>query len=118
MVERTSLILRAKGGLMPPFKLALVLGGLIAIGALAPLLIVGPFSLRSGTQFVALARDGAAASASSYRRPLGNDPETLDPARISDTYGRSVAQQIFDGLVQLDQTLATTDRSSRASKEE
>ena len=43
-----------------------------------------------------------------YRRPLGNDPATLDPARISDIYGRSVAQQLFDGLVQFDQTLAIT----------
>ncbi|MGH7355419.1 MAG: ABC transporter substrate-binding protein [Candidatus Rokuibacteriota bacterium] len=43
-----------------------------------------------------------------YRRPLGNDPATLDPARISDIYSRSVAQQIFDGLVQFDQTLAIT----------
>lgn len=41
-----------------------------------------------------------------YRRPLGADPETLDPARIRDIYSRSVAQQIFDGLVQFDQTLA------------
>lgn len=40
-----------------------------------------------------------------YRRPLGNDPTTLDPARISDIYGRAVAQQVFDGLVQFDQTL-------------
>jgi peptide/nickel transport system substrate-binding protein len=40
-----------------------------------------------------------------YRRPLGNEPATLDPARISDVYGRSVAQQIFDGLVEFDQTL-------------
>lgn len=40
-----------------------------------------------------------------YRRPLGHDPETLDPARISDIYSRSVSQQIFDGLVQFDQTL-------------
>ena len=30
---------------------------------------------------------------------------TLDPARISDIYGLSVAQQIFDGLVRFDQTL-------------
>ncbi|MBI2468377.1 MAG: ABC transporter substrate-binding protein [Candidatus Rokubacteria bacterium] len=29
----------------------------------------------------------------------------MDPARISDIYGRSVAQQLFDGLVQFDQTL-------------
>ena len=43
-----------------------------------------------------------------YRRPLGHDPETLDPARISDIYSRSVSQQIFDGLVQFDQTLTVT----------
>ena len=48
----------------------------------------------------------AAAQSLDYRRPLGNDPSTLDPARISDIYGRSVAQQIFDGLVAFDQTLA------------
>lgn len=40
-----------------------------------------------------------------YRRPLGNEPATLDPARINDVYSRSVAQQLFDGLVQFDQTL-------------
>jgi peptide/nickel transport system substrate-binding protein len=40
-----------------------------------------------------------------YRRPLGHDPQTLDPARISDIYSRSVAHQLFDGLVQFDQTL-------------
>lgn len=43
-----------------------------------------------------------------YRRPLGGDPATLDPARIRDIYGLSVAQQLFDGLVQFDQTLTIT----------
>ena len=43
-----------------------------------------------------------------YRRPIANDPSTLDPALIGDIYGRSVAQQIFDGLVSFDQTLAIT----------
>lgn len=43
-----------------------------------------------------------------YRRPLGNDPATLDPARIGDIYSRSVSQQLFDGLVQFDQTLTVT----------
>jgi oligopeptide transport system substrate-binding protein len=43
-----------------------------------------------------------------YRRPLGHDPETLDPARISDVYSRSVSQQIFDGLVQFDRNLTIT----------
>ena len=41
-----------------------------------------------------------------YRRPLGNEPSTLDPARINDVYSRSVAQQLSDGLVRFDQTLA------------
>lgn len=41
-----------------------------------------------------------------YRRPLGNNPSTLDPALITDTYGHTVAQQIFDGLVQYDGSLS------------
>lgn len=45
------------------------------------------------------------AAASVYRRPLGADPATLEPARIRDHYALSVAQQIFDGLVEFDQTL-------------
>ncbi len=40
-----------------------------------------------------------------YRRPLVNNPSTLDPAIIADTYGFTVAQQIFDGLVQYDGSL-------------
>ena len=40
-----------------------------------------------------------------YRRPLGNEPASLDPTRLADVYGRSVAQQIFEGLVRFDQTL-------------
>lgn len=40
-----------------------------------------------------------------YRSPLLQDPVTLDPARVGDIYGRAVAQQLFDGLVQYDRTL-------------
>ena len=80
----------AKGGAAPPFLFALLLGILVCAGSL-------PVSAQD--------RDSAA-SGGVYRRPLGQDPETLDPARISDVYGRSVSQQIFDGLVQFDQTLA------------
>jgi oligopeptide transport system substrate-binding protein len=40
-----------------------------------------------------------------YRRPLGHDPKTLDPARVRDVYSLTVTGQIFDGLVQYDQTL-------------
>jgi peptide/nickel transport system substrate-binding protein/oligopeptide transport system substrate-binding protein len=55
----------------------------------------------------AMAQDRAP-EASVYRRPLGGDPATLDPPRITDIYGRSVAEQIFDGLVTFDQTLSIT----------
>jgi oligopeptide transport system substrate-binding protein len=40
-----------------------------------------------------------------YRRPLGNDPTTLDPALISDVYAVAVANQIFDSLVEFDAQL-------------
>ena len=53
----------------------------------------------------ASAQEPTPASAGVYRRPLGNEPATLDPARISDVYGRSIAQQVFDGLVEYDHTL-------------
>src|SRR5438552_10269611 len=53
-------------------------------------------------------RRDVVAKGGTYRRPLGHDPETLDPARITDIYSRSVSQQIFDGLVQFDQTLTIT----------
>jgi peptide/nickel transport system substrate-binding protein/oligopeptide transport system substrate-binding protein len=43
-----------------------------------------------------------------YRRPLGHDPATLDPARVRDVYSLAVGQQLFDGLVQFDQTLSIT----------
>ena len=43
-----------------------------------------------------------------YRRPLGHDPATLDPARLRDIYSLAVGQQLFDGLVQFDQTLSIT----------
>jgi peptide/nickel transport system substrate-binding protein/oligopeptide transport system substrate-binding protein len=53
------------------------------------------------------------ADPTTYRRPLGNEPATLDPARINDVYSRSVAQQIFDGLVQFDHTLTITPALAR-----
>jgi ABC-type oligopeptide transport system substrate-binding subunit len=46
---------------------------------------------------------GAAAQARSapqpggvYRRPLSNEPATLDPARVRDIYSLTVVQQIFE----------------------
>jgi oligopeptide transport system substrate-binding protein len=40
-----------------------------------------------------------------YRRMLGDNPATLDPASLTDVYGRAVVSQIFDGLVQFDAQL-------------
>jgi len=40
-----------------------------------------------------------------YRRMLGDNPSTLDPASLTDIYGRAVISQIFDGLVQFDAAL-------------
>jgi peptide/nickel transport system substrate-binding protein/oligopeptide transport system substrate-binding protein len=58
-------------------------------------------------------RPAPPADAATYRRVLRADPVTLDPARISDAYGRTVAQQIFDGLVQFDQTLTVVPALAR-----
>ena len=102
----TNHVVRAKGGDSPPFRLAFILGTFARVASLVPfLLTVGPFGLGPGIHSAAQDKEGALPG-EVYRRPLGNDPETLDPARISDTYGRSVSQQIFDGLVHFDQTLA------------
>ncbi|HEY7492172.1 MAG TPA: ABC transporter substrate-binding protein, partial [Candidatus Tectomicrobia bacterium] len=40
-----------------------------------------------------------------YRKPLWDEPLTLDPALITSTYDTFVAQQVFDGLVQFDADL-------------
>jgi oligopeptide transport system substrate-binding protein len=82
------------GGVCPPLLL------IAAAGILAVWLTPGGAQPRDTGE----PRNGAAV----YRRPLGNDPVTLDPARASDIYSRSVSQQIFDGLVQFDQTLTIT----------
>ena len=87
-----------KGGFGPP----LLFAALLLVAALAPAL-------------PAWSQESPAAPVTGgvYRRPLPNDPATLDPLRVSDTYGRSVAEQIFDGLVQFDQTLTVTPALAR-----
>jgi len=85
-----------KGGVGPPFLLVLFLAVAVATAGMPGI------SAGNGLG------DGGV-----YRRPLGNDPETLDPARISDVYSRSVSQQIFDGLVQFDQTLGISPALAR-----
>jgi peptide/nickel transport system substrate-binding protein/oligopeptide transport system substrate-binding protein len=67
---------------------------------LAGLCIAIPWAWAQNTQPTEPPKHGGA-----YRRPLANNPSTLDPALITDTYGHTVAQQIFDGLVQYDTSL-------------
>jgi peptide/nickel transport system substrate-binding protein/oligopeptide transport system substrate-binding protein len=52
------------------------------------------------------ARTGTQRQGGVYRRPLATNPVTLDPARPNDIYGRTIANQLFDGLVQFDGALA------------
>jgi oligopeptide transport system substrate-binding protein len=40
-----------------------------------------------------------------YRRPLGNDPASIDPAKLVDSYATTVSKQIFDTLVEFDSHL-------------
>ena len=40
-----------------------------------------------------------------YHRVLPNNPPSLDPASLTDVYARTVATQVFDGLVQFDALL-------------
>lgn len=75
--------------------LAVLVGPVLALGWLP-----GPAAQERGGAGVRTDDGGI------YRRPLGNEPATLDPARIGDIYSRSVSQQIFDGLVQFDHTLS------------
>src|SRR2546422_5817304 len=81
-----------KGGPLPPFLLLLL--GVLACAQPSPVRAQETWTERDPTVTGAV-----------YRRPLGHDPKTLDPARISDIYSLSVSQQLFDGLVQYDHAL-------------
>ena len=40
-----------------------------------------------------------------YRMPLASEPSTLDPARFGEIYAMTVANNLFDGLVEFDSNL-------------
>lgn len=60
----------------------------------------------AGEEAPAQSGSGADRQGGVYRRPLATNPVTLDPARPNDIYGRTIANQLFDGLVQFDGALA------------
>ncbi len=78
------------------YKIALAAAILATLGVLTASVLGQEGPSRTGVQ-----RQGGV-----YRRPLANDPLTLDPARPNDIYGRTIANQLFDGLVQFDGALA------------
>lgn len=65
------------------------------------------FSLLPATVGADASKDHALDSryGGTYRRPLRDDPATLDPARTTDIYAYTVINQLFDGLVQFDALL-------------
>jgi peptide/nickel transport system substrate-binding protein/oligopeptide transport system substrate-binding protein len=96
MEDRTLAKSNKSSALAPRYKIALVVTILGMLGALAASVLGQDGSTRAGAE-----RRGGV-----YRRPLANDPLTLDPARPNDIYGRTIANQLFDGLVQFDGALA------------
>ena len=51
-----------------------------------------------------------------YRKPLDNEPRTLDPALVQSTYATAVSHQLFDGLVQFDADLNIIPSLARSWK--
>jgi len=80
-----------------PVRMALV----VLLCVCLSLLIHSPFGSRATWGQPELAMPGAKFGGI-YRRVLHDNPSTLDPASLTDIYGRAVVSQIFDGLVQFD----------------
>lgn len=82
-------------GDVPRWKIALIAAILGTLGVCSVFAAQDKAAARPGTE-----RQGGV-----YRRSL-NNPVTLDPARPNDIFGRTIANQLFDGLVQFDGALA------------
>ena len=48
------------------------------------------------------------------RAVFGSDPPTLDPAHATDTTSSAVIRQVFDGLLELDETLTPVPALARS----
>jgi ABC-type transport system substrate-binding protein len=77
---------------------------LVSLGVCCSLLLPSAFSWAGTLEQPALHMPGATFGGM-YRRMLGDHPSTLDPASLTDIYGRAVVSQLFDGLVQFDADL-------------
>src|SRR5262249_38743225 len=94
-----------RGGLWPweecPMGKLVGIALLLALGICGALLLHRAFDLPAPVEPPALPRPGATFGGM-YRRMLGDNPVTLDPALVTDIYGGAVVRQLFDGLVQVD----------------
>jgi oligopeptide transport system substrate-binding protein len=75
---------------------------LAVLGVLLALLVCSDLQVVAAP---ATSEDRTAHFGGVYRRPLANDPSSLDPARATDIYAYMIVNQIFDGLVQFDSHL-------------
>jgi oligopeptide transport system substrate-binding protein len=73
----------------------------VALWICLHLLIYGPSSIAESMKNPQLEIPGAKFGGA-FRRMLGDNPSTLDPAFVTDIYSSAVVRQIFDGLVQFD----------------
>jgi peptide/nickel transport system substrate-binding protein/oligopeptide transport system substrate-binding protein len=77
---------------------------LLSFWVCCPMFLHNPSGSAEPIEELARERPGATFGGA-FRRMLGDDPSTLDPASVTDIYGRAVINQIFDGLVQFDANL-------------
>jgi len=86
----------------PAILILLLIAILVPGGAFAAEMNTDDFVVRiNGDQSVPAHRTGEGI----YMFPLVSDPPTLDPAQGSDTTSDSIIAEIFDGLVELDESL-------------
>ena len=72
-------------------------------GVLLAVLVFVSRESELGALFIDLTEWAEPRTGGTYRRPLGNDPLTLDPPHVTENYSIAVVQQVFDGLVQYDE---------------
>jgi peptide/nickel transport system substrate-binding protein len=80
---------------------------LLSLWVCCSVLLHSPFGSSEPLAELTQERPGATFGGT-FRRMLGDDPATLDPAFTTDIYGGAVVRQIFDGLVQFDANLNPT----------
>jgi oligopeptide transport system substrate-binding protein len=90
---------------MPSPLLWRLMAGVCCGGILSILLVAGCTDTSSKDDSNKAPIVASAQVGGDYRKPLENEPSSLDPVQVTSTYAVSVVQQLFDGLVQFDADL-------------